>query len=113
MALVKKTGINFTRVFDILAYQREKYPNAKALSSRVDHQWKSYSIYQIQDRIDHVSAWLMAKELTKGDHVVLVPEAGSPEWMILDFACQQIGVISVILYPTLKATEVKRILSEV
>jgi long-chain acyl-CoA synthetase len=37
---------------------------------------------------------------------------GSPRWVVLDFACQQVGIITVPLHATLSADEMKFILDE-
>ena len=113
MATVIRSSIDFTRVFDILAYQRDRYPNSKALSIRVHDRWFSYSINTLSDKIDTISLWLLKQGLIKGDRVVLFPYDGTPDWVAVDFACQQIGVISVILYPTLNGDEITRIVAEV
>ncbi len=39
---------SFTRVFDILGYQLDKYPQAKALNKFVDGEWQGYSISEVQ-----------------------------------------------------------------
>ncbi len=112
MALVRRSSIDFTRVFDILAFQRDRYPNSKALNKRSGEQWQPYSIYSLQDQIDHVSIWFLQTGFKKGDHIVFVPRSGNVDWMILDFACQQIGLVSILLYPTLDKNEIQRILIE-
>ncbi len=113
MGLVKRSRIDFTRVFDLLAYQRDRYPNSRAINSRKKDDWTACSIYQLQDQVDNVSAWLLKAGLKKGDRMVFVPRAGSIDWLTLDFACQQVGIIPVLLYPTLHKIEVLRILIEV
>ena len=111
MEVTRKQSSDFTRIFDILTYQREKYPNATALNSFVDGGWKGYSIDQIQKSVDNISCWLIQNGFAKGDKIVFVPIAGSAEWMMLDFACQQIGVITVPVHPTSTAADIELILN--
>lgn len=103
---------DFTRVFDILSYQREKYPQHEALLSFRDGQWVGLPIETIQKKADNVSAWLHHMSMSKGDRIAIVPKMGSPEWMILDFGCQQVGVIVVPIHPTSSPSEVEYILNE-
>jgi long-chain acyl-CoA synthetase len=104
---------DFTRVFDILRYQQEKYPQQAALSFQQEGKWKSLSIQEIQTQVDAISGWLVNQNFKKDDCIAIIPRMGSAMWMMLDFACQQIGMITVPLHPTSTADEMKFILNEV
>jgi long-chain acyl-CoA synthetase len=112
MEITRKPVRDFTRVFEILSYQREKYPNPRALHSFVNGVWKSYSIQEIQDHVNAVSCWLLRCGYRVGQRVMLMPLMGKPEWMILDFACQQCGLITVPVHPTSSLTDLELILRE-
>ncbi len=103
---------SFTRVFDILNYQLNKYPQARALNKFVNGKWESYSINEIQKRADALSCWLLENGFKKGNNVAIIPVMGRPEWMIFDFACQQIGVVLVPIHPTASDKEFEHILKE-
>ncbi len=112
MAITRKPYSDFTRIFDILSYQREKYPNASALNAFVEGSWKSYAIENIQRNVDAISCWLISNGFVKGDKIIFVPIIGNPAWVMLDFACQQIGVITVPVHPTSTNTDIELILTE-
>lgn len=112
MEVTRKQSADFTRIFDILNYQLEKYPNASALNVNVNGSWKSYSIRDVITAVNNVSCSLIQNGFNKGDKVVFVPIIGSPEWMILDFAFQQIGVVVVPVHPTSVETDIELILRE-
>jgi long-chain acyl-CoA synthetase len=112
MEVTRKTSSDFTRIFDILKYQQEKYPNPAALNYFSDGKWKGYSIQELQNKIDVLSHWFVNNGYSKGDKIILVPIIGTPEWMILDFACQQAGLITVPVHPTLRNEEIEAIFSE-
>ena len=112
MEITKKSFINFTRIFDIPQYQQEKYPNATALNNFADGQWRGHSIQELQTRIDAISAWFLTQGYLKEDKIILVPIMGSVDWMVLDFACQQVGIVVVPLHPTSRPEEIKLILNE-
>lgn len=107
------SAADFTRVFDILAYQQQKYPQALALNGFVDGKWRGYSLQEIRESVNRISNWLLSNGFKKGDCLAIIPRMGSPLWMILDFGCQQVGVITVPLHPTSSAQEMKFILNEV
>lgn len=104
--------MNFTRVFDILSYQQQKYPEKEALNAYEHGRWVRYSIEEVQRRVDVLSYWLHQNGWVKGDKIAFVPRMGLPEWMMLDFACQQLGVIVVPIHPTASREEFEFILSE-
>lgn len=107
------SAVDFTRVFDILDYQQKKYPQQSALSFKEGEKWRSFSIQEVQQRVNRISSWLLQQTFKKGDCLAIIPRMGSPLWMMIDFACQQIGVITVPLHPTSSAEEMKFILTEV
>ncbi len=104
--------MDFTRVFDILPYQQQKYPGKDALNAFVHGRWVRYSIEEVQQRVDIISCWLQQQGFVKGDKIAFVPKMGRPEWMILDFACQQLGIVVVPIHPTSSKEEYEFILSE-
>lgn len=112
MEVVRKTSVDFTRIFDILSYQQEKYPNANALNFFRSGEWIGISIQEIQQRANALSCWFIQNRFLKGDKVIFVPIIGNPEWMILDFACQQVGIITVPVHPTSNEEEIELIFKE-
>jgi long-chain acyl-CoA synthetase len=112
MAITRKPSSDFTRIFDILSYQRKKYPNATALNAFESGRWKGYSIEDIQRSVDLISCWLISNGYTKDDKIIFVPVIGNPGWVMLDFACQQIGVITVPVHPTSAHSDIDLILTE-
>ncbi len=105
--------IDFTRVFELLDYQQQKYPQSKAVASFRGGSWVGYSIQDVQQGANSFSSWLLDNGFAKGDRLALVPKMGSPEWMMIDFGCQQIGVVVVPLHPTSNEAEMEFILREI
>ena len=104
--------IDFTRVFDILSYQQKKYPQNKSLNGKHHGGWKSFSIEEVTRQADQASCWLIENGYQKGNRVAVMPRMGSPEWLIVDFACQQAGLILVPVHPTASIEEIMFILNE-
>ncbi len=107
-----KNNHQFTRVFDILAYQQHRYPQERAINIFSHNHWQPTSIARFRALVDQVSCWLLNKRLKPGDMVALMPHQGNLDWLVIDFACQQLGVIVVPLHPTLAQEELTLILAE-
>lgn len=112
MQISGNRAIDFTRLFDLIQYQIKKYPNPTALNYCEQGQWKSLSIDDLQSRVNAVSCWLLENGFKKEEKVILVPYIGRPEWIIIDFACQQIGLITVPIHPNLQDEEINTIFME-
>ncbi len=109
----KKTlHVDFERVFDIISYQEHKFPQGKALNDFVKGKWRKFGVRDLKKKIDAVSCWLIENDFVKGDKVAFVPKTGSSKWMILDYACQQVGLIIVPVHATYPLTEIEFILKE-
>lgn len=102
-----------TRLFDLLYHQLENYPLEKSINGRDDAGiWKSYSSQQVKEAAESMASGLLHLGLKPGDKVALVVYKNRPEWMILDFAMQMAGIISIPLYPTISVGEYEYILNE-
>lgn len=102
-----------TRLFDLLYHQQEKFPLEKSLNSRnSQNQWQSYSTGQLIEMAEQAASGLLSIGLKKGDKIALVAYKNRPEWLIMDFAIQMAGMISVPLYPTISVGEYEYILNE-
>ena len=106
------THVDFERVFDIVSYQEIKFPQKKALNDFVKGKWRNFSISEIKQKIDSVACWFIENGFIKGDTIAIVPQNGNPMWMILDFACQQVGIITVPIHATSPRYEVEFIVKE-
>lgn len=112
MDIAKRTSIDFTRIFDIPEYQKEKYPNVRALNHFTEGHWQPLSIEEVRKKADALSCWFIRSGYRRGDKIIMVPIMGDPAWMILDFAAQQAGIIAVPVHPTARTEEIDLILAE-
>ena len=102
----------FTRVFDILAYQLARYPQENAVNTFSDTKWQHVSTAKLLEKTAIVACWLLAQGYKKGDKLGIIPRHGSLDWLIIDFACQQIGIIIIPLHASSSREELTFILSE-
>lgn len=102
-----------TRLFDLLYHQQENLPLTKAVSARNgDGNWVSYSSLDVLTAAEQAAAGLLKSGLKRGDTVALVAYKNRPEWLVMDFAIQMAGLISIPLYPTISTGEYEYILNE-
>lgn len=105
-------GNNSLRVFDFLKKDINKKSNNKLkLAKRLTKDWKVYEKEEIIEITDNLSKALLNKGLQKGDRVALM-SGNRPEWNFVDFACNQIGIVLVPLYPTLSAQDLSYIIND-
>jgi long-chain acyl-CoA synthetase len=100
------------RLFEYLYEQLERYPLEKAFGHKVNGQWTYYSTQQMVDTVNRLSMGLIRMGLQPGDKVATVVYKTSPEWIALDYAMMQIGVLNIPMYPTISPREYTYILNE-
>ena len=93
-------GATVTRVIDILKHQAEHYPLDIALSKKSNGKWDNYSTIDFLENVNALSLGLLELGVKPGEKVAII-SFNRPEWNFVDFAVQQIGAISVPMYPTI------------
>lgn len=97
------------RIFDLLDYQAEKYNNDFSIIQQEKGKWNGFSVKTIVSESNMLALFLLEKGIQKGDKIACLLR-NSIDWVILDFACQYIGAISVPIYTTLTNKEIEYIL---
>ena len=105
--------MDFTRLFDLLGYQQAKYPNTKALCVIGKSGKREFSTTQLVEKTNQLSNSLLKKGFKKNEILSLFCKSGSPEWNIVDFAAQQIGMTTVSLHENYQDFELKHVLQEI
>jgi long-chain acyl-CoA synthetase len=88
------------------------------LAGKESGQWKKYSTQQVSEIVNDLSAGLLSLGLSAGDMTVekrdkvAVLCKNRPEWLMLDLAVQQIGVLLTPIYPTVNVNELEFILND-
>jgi long-chain acyl-CoA synthetase len=90
--------MQITKLFESLYYQKEQFPKTDALASKVNGQWEKVSTDQLIETVNKLSQGVLAYGLRPGDKVGIV-SFNRPEWVYVDFAMQQLGIITVPMYP--------------
>ncbi|WP_099372496.1 long-chain fatty acid--CoA ligase [Sphingobacterium sp. 1.A.5] len=102
---------NYKRLIDLITNYQKEFAKDIMVAGRASTGWKTYSTKEFVDIIDNLSKGLLAKGLKKGDRVALM-SGNRPEWNFIDFACNQLGVATVPLYPTLSNQDLIYILND-
>lgn len=102
--------MNITRVFDLLDHLMTYAPKSDLLNAKVNKQWVHHSVQDVKTNAAHLAAGLLHVGLQKGDIVAII-SPNRPEWNIVDLACQQIGVVTAPIYPTINDQELSYILN--
>lgn len=100
-----------TRAFDILTHQLQHYPKADCLAAKVNGTWQRQSTQQVLDTVNRFSAGLLAAGIRKEDKVAII-SFNRPEWVMADLGIQQVGAISVPMYPTITEEDYRYIFKE-
>ena len=102
---------NITRLFEILTYYSETFPDQKtALSIKNSKGWDSYSPEEYLRITNNLSYAFIKLGIMPGDKVGII-STNRPEWNMLDMAIMQIGAITVPVYPTISEDDYKYIIN--
>ncbi len=107
-----------SRLFDFLYYQLEKFPKEDMLAAKEDGQWNKYKTTAVVETINKLSAALLQLGLSGNDMTVenqdkiAIISRNRPEWLMLDMACQQIGIVLCPIYPTTNVSELEFIFND-
>ncbi|HNG90284.1 MAG TPA: AMP-binding protein [Saprospiraceae bacterium] len=101
--------MDFTRIFEVLEYQQQRFPQAISLAGRQGQRWRTWSTAELLAERDRVSAGLLRQGLRQGDRVGVLAHSGSPEWAIADAAMLQIGAVPVPMHVTARPDEIAHI----
>ena len=102
---------NYKRLSDLISNYQKEFAKDIMVAGRSKTGWKTYSTNEFVEIVDNISKGLLALGINKGDRVALM-SGNRPEWNFIDFACNQLGVATVPLYPTLSNQDLIYILND-
>ena len=107
-----------SRIFDFLYDQLKRFPKEDMLAAKEGGQWRKFSTATVVDTVNKLSAALLKLGLSGHDMTVerqdkiAIISRNRPEWLMLDMACQQIGVALCPIYPTTNVNELEFIFND-
>ena len=96
--------MELSRLFDLIPEQISAYDKPISLSKKENGQWKNFSSRDIKEITDNLSLAFLKIGVKAEDKIAIISE-NCPEWNFIDLALQQIGAISVPMYPTISAED--------
>lgn len=97
-----------TRLFDIIhkkaAQESDKVAYADKHHRKNGASWREFSFSEVAKIIDSLSLGLLKKGIKKGDKIALISN-NRCEWNFVDYGIQQIGAITIPVYPTITQSE--------
>lgn len=103
--------MDITRTLDLLPYQLQNYPKPDCLAGKIDGVWKKYSTQDVQDYANKISLGLLELGIGKNDKVAII-SFNRPEWVLVDYGIQQLGAVSVPMYPTITVEDYRYIFND-
>lgn len=100
--------MQINRIFDIIDYQIDTYNKEVALAQKLNGSWKTYSSKEFKSIVDNLSLAFISAGILATEKVAIISD-NRPEWNFIDLALQQIGAVSVPMYPTISADDYKYI----
>src|SRR5690606_9001264 len=101
----------FNRLFDIIINYKTEYAKDIMVAGRAGDKWRTFSTAEFVYIVNNLSKGLIARGIKKGDRVAIM-SGNRPEWNFVDFACNQLGVATVPLYPTLSNQDLIYIIND-
>jgi len=87
------------------------YPEKTGIMYKEGGQYRNVAYKEIEARVRKVAGGLASLGVKKGDKVVLL-SPNRMEWALTDFAILSLGAVTVPIYPTLLAPQVKYITND-
>lgn len=100
-----------TRLFDILEYQAKYLPQPDCLAAKINGKWITYSTQAVQDIVNQISLGLLKSGIKKDDKIAII-SFNRPEWVWVDLAIQQLGAVSVPMYPNITVADYEYIFKD-
>ncbi|MCJ7681888.1 MAG: AMP-binding protein, partial [Candidatus Aminicenantes bacterium] len=96
---------------EILAHILDHYNQDDILRAKKDGVYTSMSVENFRRNIQDLAFGLMELGFSKGDRLVIVSPS-RPEWLLADFAALSLGGVSVPIYPTISAQQIRYIIQD-
>ncbi|MEA5457747.1 long-chain fatty acid--CoA ligase [Arcicella sp. LKC2W] len=106
-----KSNPNITRVFDLLTHCVLPVNKNDAFANKVNGEWRKYSATEVIDIVDKVSIGLLKLGVKKDDKIAII-SPNRPEWNFIELGVQQLGAVSVPMYPTITIEDYRYIFSD-
>lgn len=94
-----------SRLFDFLEYQLKNAPRQDSIAMKQNGKWQKISTEEFVNKANTISRGLLKLGVRAGDKIALASTNNRTEWNLMDIGIQQIGCISVPVYPTITSKD--------
>ena len=102
-----------TRTFEVLDIALARHPLPEFIGQRADGgAWTWQSTAEFKAQVDALSRGLLRLGIARGTKVAVAAYRNRPEWLAVDLACAQLGLITIPVYPTISAQDYAYIFGE-
>lgn len=106
-----KSNPNITRIFDLLPNCVLPVNRDDVFASKVNGEWKKYSATELIENVNNVSLGLMKLGVKKDDKIAII-STNRPEWNFVELGVQQLGAVSVPMYPNITMEDYRYIFKD-
>lgn len=93
--------MKITRLFDFLEYQLKNSPREDCLVTKKNGNWIKTSTEEYASKANAISRGFLKLGVKHGDKIAIATSTNRTEWNLLDVGLQQIGCISIPVYPSI------------
>lgn len=94
-----------TRLFDVIAYQLKNSPRNDSIVKKENGEWLKMSTEEFANKANAISRGFLNLGVKAGDKIAIATATNRTEWNLLDIGLQQIGCISIPVYPTISPAD--------
>lgn len=106
-----KSNPNITRVFDLLPNCVLPVNRDDVFANKVNGEWKKYSATELIENVNNMSLGLMKLGVKKDDKIAII-STNRPEWNFVELGVQQLGAVSVPMYPNITIEDYRYIFKD-
>ena len=103
--------MSFNTISEMFLQSTGSFQNKAAYYEKINEEWKSYTYGDVKNLVERFAAGLSSLGIQAGDKVA-IQSTNCPRWAISDYAIACLGAVSVTVYPTLIAPQIKYILDD-
>lgn len=97
---------SFSTFPELLDYIENNIENSNYLSYLNEGTWKTFSSFEFVSHIHKLSHAFSEHGVTQGDTVAIISDA-SPFWLMVDFALQELGAVSVPIFANIASENLR------
>lgn len=106
-----KRNLAITRVFDLLYKCVLPLNKEDVFANKQNGQWRKYGAKEVIDIVNQVSLGLLQLGVKKDDKIAIISN-NRPEWNFVELGIQQLGAVSVPMYPTITMEDYQYIFAD-